>query len=57
VLRLIALESGGTPVLAAIRTQVESEYRRRRDEAALADYVARLRRDARLVLEGEEPPG
>jgi hypothetical protein len=57
VLRLIARESGGTPVLAAIRMQVESEYRRRRDEAALADYVARLRRDARLVVEGEEPSG
>lgn len=57
VLRLVAREAGGTPVLSAIRTQVESEYRRRRDEAVLADYVARLRRDARVVLEGEEPPG
>ena len=57
VLRLAAREAGGTPVLSAIRTQVESEYRRRRDEAVLADYVARLRRDARVVLEGEEPPG
>jgi hypothetical protein len=57
VLRLVTREPAATPVLAEIRTQVESEYRRRRDEAALADYVARLRRDARLVLEGEEPPG
>jgi hypothetical protein len=32
---------------------VEAEFRRRRDEDALSRYVARLRRDARILTEVE----
>jgi hypothetical protein len=37
------------PPLAEIRAQVETEFRRRRDEAALADYLRGLREQARIV--------
>ena len=51
VLRLLARDSGGFPALAEIRPQVEAEFRRRRDEETLARYVARLRKDARVITE------
>jgi len=40
----------GTPALVTIRGQVESEFRRRRDEQALAAHLAELRDSARLRL-------
>jgi hypothetical protein len=40
----------GAPALAAIRTQVENEFRRRRDEQALAAQVTALRDAARLRM-------
>lgn len=49
VLQLLAREAGSEPEFAAIRAQAEVEFRRRRDEAALQDYLGRLREDARIV--------
>lgn len=50
VLVLVDRREAYTPELAEISAQVESEYRRRRDEKALEAYVARLRRQARIQL-------
>lgn len=56
VLRLVARERGALPELADIQSQVEAEFRRRRDEKALEAYVMRLRRDARIITEGGDDP-
>jgi hypothetical protein len=48
--RLPAVE----PPYAEIRAQVETEFRRRRDEAALADYLRGLREQARIVSAGKD---
>lgn len=44
------IESEAAP-FEAVRAQVESEYRRRRDEDALRAYVARLRSEATVLLD------
>ncbi|MFM7783063.1 MAG: hypothetical protein ACKPE6_00190, partial [Gammaproteobacteria bacterium] len=49
VVQLLAREPGVERAFAEIRTQVETEFRRRRDEAALQDYVKALREAARIV--------
>lgn len=49
VLQLLAREPGTDPALAEIRAQVETEFRRRRDEAAMQEYVKGLREAARIV--------
>jgi hypothetical protein len=49
VLQLLAREPGTDPAFAEIRAQVETEFRRRRDEAALQEYVEGLREAARIV--------
>jgi hypothetical protein len=53
LLRLAGRVPGEVPDLQDIRPQVEAEFRRRRDEDALSRYVARLRRDARILTEVE----
>lgn len=49
VLLLRERQAAFDPPLAEIRAQVEIEYRRRRDEAALATFVRSLREQARIV--------
>jgi hypothetical protein len=49
VLQLLAREPGTDPAFSAIRAQVETEFRRRRDEAALEEYVKGLREAARIL--------
>jgi hypothetical protein len=53
VLHLLAMQPARVPSLEEIRAQVESEFRRRRDEAALAVYMERLRSAARIQLADE----
>jgi len=54
VLTLLALQPARAPAFEEIRPQVDAEFRRRRDEAALAAYVARLREGARVRLRAED---
>jgi hypothetical protein len=54
VLWLVARQPARDPAFAEIRPQVEAEFRRRRDEAALAAYVDHLRAGARVRLRGEQ---
>jgi len=51
---LLARETPDAPVLASIHAEVEAEFRRRRDEQALADYIAGLRDEARILLAGAD---
>jgi hypothetical protein len=53
VLLLLAVVPPREPEFAQVRAQVETEFRRRRDEAALAAYLARLRAAAELRIDGE----
>lgn len=49
VLRVLEAEPDGVPPLAEIRDVVEGEYRRRRGEEALREYLGHLRDDATIV--------
>lgn len=53
VLLLLAVAPAREPAFEQVRAQVETELRRRRDEAALAAYLARLRADAALRMRGD----
>ncbi|MBK7170529.1 MAG: peptidyl-prolyl cis-trans isomerase [Gammaproteobacteria bacterium] len=50
LLRMLDVQAAQVPPLATIRAQVEAEFRRRRDEAALDEYMQRLRAGARVQL-------
>jgi SurA N-terminal domain/PPIC-type PPIASE domain len=54
VLWLAAVQPARAPAFEEIRLQLEAEFRRRRDEAALAVYVDGLRADASVRLRAEE---
>ena len=51
---LVEAQPGRTPDFAGIHAEVETEFRRRRDEQVLTEYLASLRAEARLVLTGAE---
>jgi hypothetical protein len=53
VLVLLEAQTPLAPAFDRIHAEVEAEYRRRRDEEALAAYLASLREEARLVVGGE----
>jgi len=52
VLVLVEREAARTPAFEEVRAAVEQEFRRRRDEQALADYLRQLRAEARIEIEG-----
>ena len=52
VLLLLAVDPAREPAFEQVRAQVETEFRRRGDEAALAAYLARLRAAAELQIGG-----
>lgn len=52
VLLLLALAPAREPAFEQVRAQVETEFRRRADEAALAAYLERLRAGAELRIGG-----
>lgn len=53
VLQLLDHEAGAVPTYAAARSMVEAEYRRRRGDAALRDYLRRLRGEAEIEVAWE----
>ena len=53
VLLLLAVAPPREPAFEQVRAQVEAEFRRRRDEEALAAYLARLRAAAELRIRGD----
>ena len=52
MLLLLALAPAREPAFEQVRAQVETEFRRRADEAALAAYLERLRAGAELRIGG-----